>query len=289
MIPLAASRRKMIKRLERRASAVEAPPRVLCLGIGAGGMPLGSRLAGATIVAAVGENRSARRTFARNFPGVPVFAGGRGDALPHPDVVLLSDERVGWTREEAMLASPRVVCFEARGVPCWLDGYRRYEDVVDPVDHGLPQRRPRTFVVAFRSDLNPPFLAFPFPYPTATGVTAGGILDDLPSLPGWEEKVMAAQAARAEKDFRYECQVVVPDGLFPAITPRHATNKTGIAVRAPGGLRKPTLLELRRAMGFPDDHVLAMGEKEALSVLGGDVCPPVAAALVEEIAVWLFA
>lgn len=49
-------------------------------------------------------------------------------------------------------------------------------------------------------------------------------------------------------------------------------------------MRMLTIAESRRAMGFPDDYVLPPTKTRALHMLGNAVCPPVAQAVVSEVA-----
>jgi site-specific DNA-cytosine methylase len=256
-------------------------------------MALGAIQGGASVVAVADKVGRTRRLLQANLDGIPVLDQRIKFLNYHPDVILIGDEREQWARNITLDVRPRVVCYEKKSKEDWLDGYEVSEESLGAIEFGLPQKRLRTFVVGFRSDLNPGFRhSFPFPDTEGCHITAGDLFEknrvDLLVSPEWEEKAKAAKEKRARSGFRFNSHFVSPDGVWPAITPRCGKDRSGIIVESPEGRRFMSRVEAKRVMGFPDDWRIPSAQQDIYALLGADVCPPVMRAIMDEIRVWLF-
>lgn len=165
-------------------------------------------------------------------------------------------------------------------------GYSVSEHVVDAVDFGVPQSRKRLFLVLSRSR-NPLRLQLAkrdaVPFATCIDGSAAGWTPVITRGRGVRERV-----ARARRNH--------PRGL---VLSHYVTDHPGRSIDRPIGtvttkvqwalvresrdgdeIRFLNALELRRAMGFPDDYELDGRLSTDTRLLGNAVCPPVAAALV---------
>lgn len=267
-----------------------APPRVAFVTVSAGCAATGCARAGARLVGGMDLDGVALDCFSRNFPGVPASSDLKD--IIHPDVVVMANERDTWGRDVVGRLRPRVVCFERKSGDLWLDGYHCYSEVLDALEFGLPQHRKRKFVVAFRLDARPKFIAFPFPDAPGRAGRAQDILEegrnDLLVSEEWKTRMARRDKEKREAGFRFALRRVGADDVFPSLSRWHAGLKTSMVVAAPEGDRLLSEREARRLMGAPDDLVLPAARSKAFLLLAEDLCAPIAAAIMEEIKVWLY-
>lgn len=164
------------------------------------------------------------------------------------------------------------------------EGYDVYYDILNTKDFGLPQRRKRVFIVAFR---DPVFFSFPVPPHTPTRV--GDILE-----PGNEhltitDRLWAGFQYRKErnkangKGFGY--QMVTPDSPFTGTIPAQYW-KDGVQCLVYQEDKNPRMLSPRecfRLQGFPDSFIIPESKKHAYKQAGNSVSVPVIRAIAEQI------
>lgn len=168
-------------------------------------------------------------------------------------------------------------------------GYQIDELEVMATEHGVPQRRKRLFVVAWKNRERPNLFGLTnrFMREPAFGPQIEW------DAPGWRP-VSSASAKVQER---------VQNGREnhgPKFLTQHVTNHPGVGLHEPirtittgdqwaivkGDVYRPlTVRETARAMGFPDDYRWPAGasRRDKIKGLGNAVCPPVATAIVKRL------
>lgn len=274
--------------------------RFIDLECGIGGFALGIKSAGHELLFATDHCNHFLETFRWNFNSIKAL-DRQGVSLldvPHPDVACGNIRNDAGAESFSTLLRqimPRVVLLEAEKVETsWiLDlGYKPYYEKLDALDFGLPQKRKKDFVVAFRNDIKPKFLAFPFP----EGGKRSFLCDILEPAPDSKLSISRRVLERTdkrnqknhEKGLGFRTRTFTPSDVLPCLSPRYVKDKTEFFVQGPSGPRRISVLEAKRAMGFPDDFVMPVSESAAFGQLFASTCPAVAEALVREVADWIF-
>ena len=125
-------------------------------------------------------------------------------------------------------------------------GYSFHYKIVKASDFGLPQHRPRLFMVGFRN----PKIPFKFPKPIELKKTLSDIF-----------------GAKCEKKVGYTLRV---GGRGSKITDRR--NWDSYMVN--GKVRRLTPKEGKRMMGFPESYVFPVSDSQAMKQLGNAVAVP---------------
>lgn len=300
--------------------------RVVSLFSGAGGMDLGFKQAGCKIIYALDSDPDACETYRRNIGPHIVCADARevnGYDLPECDVIIggppcqpfsIAGKRLGEKDPRNMIPrflylvnqkSPRWVLMEnvpglsagdgrqVQRVVTWLEriGYRVRVGKLNASDYGVPQKRIRLFVVAWRSSGS-----LPWPAPTHLGGLLGRgpvtVREALGLGEGWIRNDIAT---RGEGNSPEEPSVTVmverPPVLInwknkgrPASVDRPAP--TVLASQATGtGLawvrervRRLTVEECAALQGFPPEFEFVGTKASQYRQIGNAVPPPVARA-----------
>lgn len=178
--------------------------------------------------------------------------------------------------------------------PIWKEalhklGYSISMNYTDSADYGVPQQRPRLFMVASRSK-NP----IEIKNPKMPHVGIGDFIDwDYPKWSKIDKPGRSkATLARAERG-RKECgdRFVMPYyGNGSGLTGRDLNRPLGTvttrdrwAVVDGDRMRMLQVPEYKAAMGFPDDYQLPTTRVTAIHLLGNAVCPPVAANIISQL------
>jgi site-specific DNA-cytosine methylase len=231
------------------------------------------------------------------MPAVPCSKPRDAGQFPRCDVVLLGDECAEWARAVVLACRPRAVLCEKEFTDDWLGGeYERFEERLNAHEFGVPQDRPSWFSVSFRKDAvlsggHRKFLTFPFPEPGHDRKVLGDVLESRPDLvvAGRTREYVEQRDKRArERGYRYRCRLVGRLDPAPFLSRNYSHDKLYWLADAPEGPRTVSVLEAKRIMGFPDDWTMGLHDGRAMFLLGGDVCPPVARALVAEVADWVY-
>jgi len=139
-------------------------------------------------------------------------------------------------------------------------GYATYHRVIRASEHGLPQHRPRVFIVCFlQSRLKRKAPPFQFPEPSASKITMSDI---------W--------GGCCDRDIGFTLRC---GGRRSGINNRW--NWDAYCVN--GEVRYLSPLEGKRMMGFPDRFKMSINEKNAMRLLGNSVAVPVVRAVTASI------
>lgn len=125
-------------------------------------------------------------------------------------------------------------------------GYDFYYKVIKASDYGLPQHRPRVYMVGFDSDLGLP-KDFTFPKPIPLKFTMSDVF-----------------AGVCEKEIGFTLRV---GGRGSDITDR----RNWEYYRVDGNVRRIGVVEGKKMMGFPKDFVFPVSETQAMKQLGNSV------------------
>lgn len=137
-------------------------------------------------------------------------------------------------------------------------GYSFKYKVVKASEFGLPQHRPRVFIVGFRDDIkNRDEFVFPDPQPLEI------FMSDIFGEP-------------CNKSVGYTLRV---GGKGSGVNDRRNWD----AYMVNGGVRKITSVEGRKMNGFPDDFVFPVSESQAMKQLGNSVAVPAVQATAKKI------
>lgn len=134
-------------------------------------------------------------------------------------------------------------------------GYSFFYKVVRASDFGVPQHRPRLYMVGFRNkNIN-----FHFPEPTGLKMTMSDVFE-----------------GKAEREIGFTLRV---GGRGSDITDRRNWD----AYMVDGKVRRLTPKEGLRMQGFPDDFVFPVSSVQAMKQLGNSVAVPAIQAVAKEI------
>ncbi len=177
-------------------------------------------------------------------------------------------------------------------------GYSLGEALLDAADFGVPQERRRVFIVGRRKDVAPRDVLGSLPKAGVRGRVQPhwrGMLDVLdPKAGGWEAVASKSanvrgrvKSGRAKHGSTFLTQHVTGHRgrsltqPFPTIT-----GADQLRIVRGRSLRNLTVPELLLGSGFPADYLAGaeLGRKEACTMIGNSVCPPVAQAIIERIA-----
>jgi|GEM_PF-1908042 len=180
-----------------------------------------------------------------------------------------------------------------------LVGYRIAEAVFRHADYGVCQKRERWHLIAARD--------VPAPLPTATHSEYLGfvtrpwirfreIRDPHPdtnylSARAWRGIIRRQSKAEmrqldSENSAYAKCYIVDDDDLMPTVLAswfKGASRNQATVIFDDGRFRAPTLLEVRRAQGFPDGFNFRGNQREIYEQIGRAVPPPFAAAVAQAI------
>jgi len=243
-------------------------------------------------VASWDDDPWAVQVFDRNFPEANASLPGELKNFAHPDVIVINDDEPKWVRSTTLTIMPRVVCIEDSSGE-WLHGYKRHQDVLRAEEFGLPQRRTKKYVVAFRNDIKTLFKHFPFPdVLTRTRASIGSFLDqnrkDLLVPPKILAGVMNRRERNLARGWKSIGRIVTPNDRLYGLNPRYASDKTAFFIDQGDGPRRLSLDEIKRIMGFPTHFEMPVTKNRAIALLTKSICPPVAQAIMSEIKQWLF-
>lgn len=178
--------------------------------------------------------------------------------------------------------------------PAWCHaltalGYAIAPHIIDAADHGVPQNRKRLFIVLSRSK-HPMELVFK----TKEHAPASGIIEW--SSGKWSEiNRKGRSAATLARILKGRSALGT---RFVAPYYGSGSGETGRSLDRPIGtittrdrwalidgdrMRMISVVEARRAMGFPDGYILPAHNRTAMHMLGNAVCPPVACDIIESI------
>lgn len=299
-------------------------PTVFEICVGAGGQALGLEAAGFELVATVDNDADACRTLRTNRPewnvleadirgfdgtayeGVDLLAGGvpcppfsiAGKQLGEDDERDLFPEAVRLARETKPkgvllenvrgLATPRFAAYRARLFEELEDlGYVTFWRVLNAVDFGVPQYRPRFLLVALREEFAS---GFHWPVPDDRRRTVSECISDLMGSNGWPGlKAWREQADQVAPTIVGGSKKHGGPDLGPtrarAEWRKLAVDGKGIADDAPQtefpaeGLPRLTVKMVARIQGFPDDWQFIGRKTSSYKQVGNAFPPPVAKAI----------
>ncbi len=192
-------------------------------------------------------------------------------------------------------------------------GYKVYEQILDSSDFGVPQSRPRLYIVAFNIN-KLGNIAFHFPNGGKAKKTIRDILElgdnSIPISKKWNEYIDFYLGAKGEKEVSFpipktrksleriaescninDCVLQIRssgirayslDGQFPTFAVSNSGGGAMIPVLTKER-RHLSVLEMKRIMGFPDTFSFGVSRTDSIKQLANAVCPPVIYAIYDEI------
>lgn len=193
-------------------------------------------------------------------------------------------------------------------------GYSVHEKIIDSAEFGVPQSRPRLYIVAFNNEKLGK-IEFHFPKGEAKHTTIRDIIVpgdfSIPISPKWEEYIAYYLGEKRENEVPFEipktrkqlekiaekcdladCVLQIRssgiraysiDGQFPTFAVSNSGGGAMIPVLT-SERRHLSLLEMKRIMGFPDSFRFNVSRTDSIKQLANAVCPPVICAIYEELA-----
>jgi len=184
-------------------------------------------------------------------------------------------------------------------------GYTVYSKIIDSMDFGLPQSRPRLYIVAFQNSLYAG-LSYSFPKGTAQQKTIRCILNDgdktIPISNRWNEYIDLYTNKKSIDELSFvppktrtclerkslncdldDCILQIRssgirayslDGQFPTFAVSNSGGGAMIPVLTKER-RHISLIEIKRLMGFDDDFIFTINRTDSIKQLANTVCPPV--------------
>lgn len=174
-------------------------------------------------------------------------------------------------------------------------GYHFHWSVLDAKDFGIPQKRPRIYIVGFLEESEAQ--AFTFPEPVELTTRVGDYLGRTPSSlkyylsQGYLETLKRHKERQSAKGNGFGYQVLDRRGIANTLVvggmgrernliydPIEITPEiTGTSLKKINqeGLRILTPRECARLMGFPEDFVIPVSDSQAYKQFGNSVCVPV--------------
>lgn len=163
-------------------------------------------------------------------------------------------------------------------------GYKVYANELNASDYGIPQQRKRLYIVAFRRDLG--VKNFRFPKPVALQKYVKDILEPEESIDEKKYVYDPGFVCKGNPDFHSNAPVklgiIGKGGQGERV---YSINSTAITITANSGgkfrntggyyingkLRRLTVRECARLMGFPDSFQLNCSETQTYKLLGNSV------------------
>ncbi|WP_270269279.1 DNA cytosine methyltransferase [Enterocloster clostridioformis] len=173
-------------------------------------------------------------------------------------------------------------------------GYDVHYKVLKASDYGCATIRKRIYFVCFRSDMN---VNFEFPEPFESDIAVEDYLEtevdehyyiNRPDIvfykPELTERVQDTYRMGYIGNIGQGRRIYSPKGLSPTlvVTSRGPAGGTE-SYYIDGRVRKPTVDECKKIMGFPENFVFPVPEARAYEQLGNTVCVPVLKAIAREI------
>lgn len=169
-------------------------------------------------------------------------------------------------------------------------GYRVDYRVVQASDHGVPQSRPRVFLIGVRKDLvdnrTGRYATPAFPKPFDHSYTVGDVLETVGDSNSKDELEFAditgteagktwgvLSPGQAPENKQYQITRCHPNMPSPTITQTDAANPASAGPLHPFECRKFTIKEYRYLFGFPVDYVLTGTLNQQGERLGRAVAP----------------
>lgn len=191
-------------------------------------------------------------------------------------------------------------------------GYSVFYQVLDSTYYGVPQSRPRVYIVAFKGDLNVTLFNFSqgnnYQTPLREFMNYGD--NSIPITQKWQNYIDLYTGRITEDELDFEVpktrktlerigkDVVLDDCIFQIRSsgirafsldypfPTFAVSNSGGGAMIPvysGERRHLNLIEMKRIMGFPDDYNFPVARTDAIKQLANAVCPPVIASIGRDI------
>lgn len=162
-------------------------------------------------------------------------------------------------------------------------GYRVYEQVLNALDYGVPQKRERIIIVGFLDDV---LFHFPKPVPEAERKTLIDILEtDVDKKYYVKDRIRNSRLERI-KDKNYSKPYISHENMAGSIT----SHPYASALRAGASAnyilindeRRPTEREMLRIQGFPDEFKIVVSYGKMKKQCGNSVAVPVIKAVAKE-------
>lgn len=192
-------------------------------------------------------------------------------------------------------------------------GYNVYHEIIDSSEFGLPQSRPRVYIVAFNNDIYNN-IEFKFPKGKGKKTTIRDIIENgdnsIPISEKWETYIDLYTGKITEDKIDFDlpktrkklervssncdlddCVFQIRssgirafslDGVFPTFAVSNSGGGAMIPVLSKER-RHFSLLEMKRLMGFPDSFEFPVSRTHSIKQLANAVCPPVIANITNSI------
>ena len=195
------------------------------------------------------------------------------------------------------------------------NGYDVYENIINSMEFGIPQSRPRLYIIGFNRRKNG-IVNFQFPKGNGKKKTIRDILAkgdySIPISKKWEEYVEYYTGRKRESDLSFEipktrkklervselcdledCILQIRSSGIRAYSldlpfPTFAVSNSGGGAMIPvltKEKRHISILEMKRLMGFPDEYKFNVSRTDSIKQLANAVCPPVIREIFDEIVV----
>jgi DNA (cytosine-5)-methyltransferase 1 len=166
-------------------------------------------------------------------------------------------------------------------------GYRIHWRILDAQEYGLPQRRSRIYIVAYRKDLHSAYEAFQWPIkskrsPTLHGIIQRGVTEYSISKHLQRRYVFKADDGRPQVLSPGRVGTNVANTLVASYHKIQRLTGTFVA-DGPTGLRLLTVEECKAIMGFPKNFKMPVSRTQSYRQLGNSVAVPVVTAIANEI------
>lgn len=194
------------------------------------------------------------------------------------------------------------------------NGYNVYKEIIDSSDFGVPQSRPRLYIVAFNIK-KVGNVIFRFPRGNGEKRTIRDVLESgdysIPISNRWNEYIEYYTGRKAEEEMSFElpktrkklervaekcelddCILQIRssgirayslDGPFPTFAVSNSGGGAMIPVLTKEK-RHISVLEMKRLMGFSDNYKFNVSRTDSIKQLANAVCPPVIQAIFDEVA-----
>lgn len=154
-------------------------------------------------------------------------------------------------------------------------GYSLHYKVLNAKDYGLPQSRPRLFLVGFKA----PRL-FSFPLEKQLSSVMGDYLEQQVAQKYYATRGTAKKILKKHVPLKF---AQVNGEIAICQTARQFGNQKGNYVKNSKGLRRLTPRECLRLMGFSDEFKIACSDSQTYKQSGNSMAVPVLKALIQEV------